>query len=536
MTILDEVADRDEHRVFQVLYEETEPVARLSRVNEFLRRFPSSWLLAPVYEAGARASFELGDYGTGLYRARESLQLYPENALLTGSMAAVHANRGETKAAQDRARETLEYLHRFRPPAGVSKREWLAIREKLERAAQQVLKEARISPVKRREREARGSYAGSEACRTCHNAQWAAWKETGMAKMLRRVEHGQVIGDFAKLGTFEESGLRPARGGSAGGNYYVELQRSGGRWDSFRVEYTIGSKWQQAYAVKSASGELHVLPIQYNKLTNTWINYWRLIDPPGAVRGNVQSFHEMREVTSYQKNCAPCHTSQIEEHGFLEPGVNCEMCHGPSAAHAKGAPSQSSFKRMDHRDYVEVCAQCHAQSAIREPQGFPPRYQRRPYSEFSRKAFYRDGRFRETTFIVEAFERSACFQRGKAHCGHCHHPHPKDASRNPAALKFAADSDQMCLQCHSSSFARTAHTQHTEGEGSRCVSCHMPKIMNSLSFAARTHQIDDRPRAEPTLRFGQQESPNACLLCHAVKDGTWLAEKLRNWIRPLPSQ
>jgi hypothetical protein len=33
-----------------------------------------------------------------------------------------------------------------------------------------------------------------------------------------------------------------------------------------------------------------------------------------------------------------------------------------------------------------------------------------PLGEFSRKTFYKDGRFRETTFIVESLLRSACFK------------------------------------------------------------------------------------------------------------------------------
>jgi hypothetical protein len=57
----------------------------------------------------------------------------------------------------------------------------------------------------------------------------------------------------------------------------------------------------------------------------------------------------------------------------------------------------------------------------------------------------------------------------------------------------------------------------------------MPRIMDALLFEARTHQIDDIPKAEMTLRFGQQESPNACLLCHAEKSPQWLSQQLSTW-------
>ena len=102
---------------------------------------------------------------------------------------------------------------------------------------------------------------------------------------------------------------------------------------------------------------------------------------------------------------------------------------------------------------------------------------------------------------------------------------------NPTSLKFRDRPDQMCLQCHADYALRLeTHTHHpASSEGSRCVNCHMPRIMNSLLFQARTHQIDDIPRADTTLRFGQKESPNACLLCHQDKDAQWISARLQAW-------
>jgi hypothetical protein len=48
-------------------------------------------------------------------------------------------------------------------------------------------------------------------------------------------------------------------------------------------------------------------------------------------------------------------------------------------------------------------------------------------------------------------------------------------------------------------------------------------------FRARTHQIDDVPDPEMTERFGQQDSPNACLLCHSEKNAEWVKQKLATW-------
>lgn len=82
----------------------------------------------------------------------------------------------------------------------------------------------------------------------------------------------------------------------------------------------------------------------------------------------------------------------------------------------------------------------------------------------------------------------------------------------------------MCVQCHKYLGERPErHTRHAANtEASRCVSCHMPRIMEALLFQARTHEIDDIPDAEMTGRFGNTNSPNACLSCHQDRDNAWL--------------
>lgn len=136
-------------------------------------------------------------------------------------------------------------------------------------------------------------------------------------------------------------------------------------------------------------------------------------------------------------------------------------------------------------------------------------------SDYNHKVFYADGRFRE----------------GGATCVSCHNPHPSNAAGNQTSLKFATDSDEMCLQCHQSLRDRPErHTRHTPGtEASRCVSCHMPRNMDALMFRARSHQIDEIPDSEMTARFGEADSPNACLACHRDKNIRWLVDTMAAW-------
>jgi predicted CXXCH cytochrome family protein len=384
-----------------------------------------------------------------------------------------------------------------------------------------------------------------------------------MAKMLRPFKSENVIGDFSPGTTFREDGAEDAavRMG-VDARPYFDVRSHSGTWTRFHVDYTIGSKWQQGYATKLPDGSFQVLPIEYNRVQKSWVNYWEMIDPSGSQRAVIADFPELRAATNYQENCAVCHTSQLRaaidsptpmQHAiFREGGVDCEMCHGPSALHIKQMRSSGvnakptleppvDFRRINNKDGVRICAQCHAQTAVREigsggemnysiETSYVPRSWGRNYDEYSRRAFYKDGRFRETTFLVEAFTRSACYRRGDAQCATCHAPHVDDFSANLASLKNHDEPNEMCLKCHGQ--IRTKLAQHTHhkinSEASQCVSCHMPRIVNALLFKARSHEIAV-PTADLTERFGQSESPNACLLCHIEKDARWAQEQLRAW-------
>src|SRR5258708_20702942 len=60
---------------------------------------------------------------------------------------------------------------------------------------------------------------------------------------------------------------------------------------------------------------------------------------------------------------------------FREPGIGCEMCHGPSASHVEAMTNGKfypkkpldppvDFSRITNREFVTICAQCHMQSNV----------------------------------------------------------------------------------------------------------------------------------------------------------------------------
>src|SRR5260221_8283999 len=228
-------------------------------------------------------------------------------------------------------------------------------------------------------------YAGSAACRDCHEREYTTWRTTGMAKMFRPYRAGDVIGDFSAAQTVDDH----ARAITDGGKPFIEIRRSEtDEWVRYPVDYTIGSKWQQAYATILPDARILVCPIQYSRVRSAWLNYWKIVDGPNSARTDISRFHEIPENAVYQNTCAPCHTSQLKlqtgkardgDASYREGGINCEMCHGPSLTHVewmKGSRTSAinvddapfDFRRATPGQSVAVCAQCHSQSAVHDTQ------------------------------------------------------------------------------------------------------------------------------------------------------------------------
>ncbi len=202
-----------------------------------------------------------------------------------------------------------------------------------------------------------------------------------MARMFRLYRAADVIGDFSA-----RTGLPgDARPLVERGRHFIEIRNGEtGEWIRYAVDYVIGSKWQQAYATRLLDGTVLVFPIQYSRVHSQWLNYWKLTDAPGSARANVSRFHTHPAGAIYQSACAPCHTSQLRFSSgidspatgtFREPGINCEMCHGPSRRHVEwmqgprttgkaASATPVNFSRLTAAESVAICAQCHAQSAV----------------------------------------------------------------------------------------------------------------------------------------------------------------------------
>jgi hypothetical protein len=184
------------------------------------------------------------------------------------------------------------------------------------------------------------------------------------------------------------------------------------------------------------------------------------------------------------KDCFRCHTtaaftSKVFEPEKASPGVTCEACHGPGAAHvasmgAKG-PKRGAVEIIDSADLspsdsVDFCGACHSTWAdVMEAGGSPG-----------------PGKIRFQPFGIE---QSRCWgTNGDARitCVACHDPH------RPLVHELSTY-DFKCLACHglrTGSKKPLAAKTVCKVAASNCVTCHMPKYELPQTHAVFTdHQI-----------------------------------------------
>lgn len=141
-----------------------------------------------------------------------------------------------------------------------------------------------------------------------------------------------------------------------------------------------------------------------------------------------------------------------------EPGVRCEACHGPGAAHAS-APAATNIqnpRRLAASQLNDHCGQCH----------------RMPPAQGVATNFENPWNVRHQPVYLS---QSACFLKseGRLSCLSCHQPH-SDA-------KVAVDG--QCMTCHQ----KPKHTANVSTAA--CVSCHMPVVKPSPLLGFANHWI-----------------------------------------------
>ena len=284
-----------------------------------------------------------------------------------------------------------------------------------------------------------------------------------------------------------------------------------------------------------------------------------------------------RHVTRWNDNCVFCHNvapdpARDPQSGkfattVAELGIACEACHGPGAEHVArngnplrrwtlqsngGAdPTIVNPSRLTPARAADLCGRCHGQRIADQiapllEHGDPfvpgddlaiesaPLWRDTPLGgdrEAFAARFWDDGTPRLTAYEYQGLLQSPCTMRGPLTCTSCHGMHEGDPRGQIRARFGGRTSNTMCTGCHTALAAPEAarlHAHHDpagEADGTRCVSCHMPRIVYGVLDVHRSHRIEvpDPARAAAAGR------PDACTSCHVERTAAWAEAAARRF-------
>ncbi|HEY1494017.1 MAG TPA: cytochrome c3 family protein [Candidatus Solibacter sp.] len=315
------------------------------------------------------------------------------------------------------------------------------------------------------------------------------------------------------------------------------------------IAFVYGSKWKQRYFTKKGD-DYYPLGAQWDVTHQIWRPY--------MVAANTDWWVPHYPADNMQRPTGPlcdgCHSVNynVQTKTVTEWNVGCEKCHGPGAAHAQ-KPSQTNVvnpARLGTVQATNVCLQCHSQGQPVEnpiagkyydwPVGFEvgkdlKNYWKLEEHKLGEQSFthFADGTAHKNRMQGNDFVQSVMYTHGIS-CQSCHDVH--GTANNADLLKPA---NVLCLGCHGPNSPNgpraatiEAHTHHKAGSpGNECVSCHMPKIEQTIADVnVRSHTFRFvTPRETAALKV-----PNACNACHTDKSTQWSTDALKTWSNVSP--
>jgi len=334
------------------------------------------------------------------------------------------------------------------------------------------------------------SFAGREACASCHPEKSRWQSHTAMGHALRIAAESDVLRTHPRMNF-------------RAGAYSYEIV-SDGQQNSYRVSnenetirepllYAFGNAHVAQTYVYRRNGKLYEARVSYYTAIDglDW-TIGDLLNPPPSLEEAAG-----RDISGDEaRNCFSCHGTAAVSNAKLQldrliPGVTCETCHGPGASHAAVmllAPEESLYifnpKKLDAETLSqEFCGACHRgvdTVAMMPDLGGTNNVRFQPYRLFN--------------------SRGHDPQDARLACTACHDPHE---DLKPGAAVY----DSKCTACHAPRGAEQATAPkniRTPGHpapvsstakscpvaSERCVSCHMPKVeLPGAHFKFTDHRI-----------------------------------------------
>jgi Tetratricopeptide repeat len=341
-------------------------------------------------------------------------------------------------------------------------------------------------------------YFGDEACRKCHSAIYAQFKQTGMGRSVS-VPSVDDLRELAKPVTILDKRLNRTYSIYArDGKIFHEESESDSKGhivfsEAHEIAYSVGAGDVGKSYLVARGDSLFVSPVSYYER----IGGWDL--SPGYAEGMFHGF--TRRVVDL---CVDCHTGmpqlvpgshdRFQQPPFRFLTVGCERCHGPGAIHVEertqDVMSGASFEEIKDVSIVnpqslppeirdDVCAQCHLAGDARVLQPGKEYLDFRPGTRLGDvvAVFSVPQTIKGNHFVaLDQFEQlkvSRCWtaSKGRMSCISCHDPHVQRHGEQAADF-FRG----RCLNCHAAGSCRGPIAQRqATSPPDYCIQCHMPK-------------------------------------------------------------
>jgi tetratricopeptide (TPR) repeat protein len=383
-------------------------------------------------------------------------------------------------------------------------------------------------------------YAGSESCKQCHERFYQLWSTS---------RHGLAMQPYSA--EFTMKNLTPQAGAVKIGktSYKADIaqglivEKGPKGQKKYKIEHALGGKNVYYFLTPFPRGRLQTLPLAYDVNKKDWFDTAAsgVRHFPGTGGDQLVSWKDSGY--TFNTGCYNCHVSQLISNynlktdtyttTWVEPGINCETCHGPSAEHnrvcleaPKGTVPKNlkiiSVKKFTPEQHNASCAGCHAKmspitATVTPGDRFFDHYD---IATLEDPDFYPDGRDLGENYTYTSWLMSPCSKAGKINCVTCH------TSSGRYRFKAEDKANDACMPCHEKQVRNApAHAHHKpDSPVNKCISCHMP--MTSFARMNRTDHSMLPPTPSATIAY---KSPNACNQCHTDKDAAWADKYVREW-------
>lgn len=392
-------------------------------------------------------------------------------------------------------------------------------------------------------------FAAPETCITCHEKEYAEWRNSHHDLAMQEATDQTVLGDFSDV-TFTHQGV-PFRFFKRDGRFFCNTKGPDGQFADFEITYTFGVEPLQQYLVPFPGGRLQCLPVAWDTRQKRWFHLYPdqtfRADDPLRWTGSYQTWNNM---------CAKCHSTNLRKNYNLEQDayhtewdvldVSCQACHGPGKTHVEWARKHEAGEASGYENLglvvrlkgqpareVAACAPCHARRAEISDESWhgQPLLNHFLPSLLQEGLYYPDGQILDEVYVWGSFLQSKMYRSGVT-CSDCHNPH---------SLKPVKAGNALCLQCHQQrpnerfpdlvlkNYDSREHHFHQPGtEAAQCVSCHMPARVYMVVDPRRDHSFRV-PRPDLSVKLG---TPNACNACHNDRSPEWAARWVEKWYGP----